>query len=202
MRRSFFLQRGAEFSEGIGNKLQLANPRTRPQPIENQDHPMKTLSLLAAMFLTAALAGPAAEAGRIPFNGTMEASESYTDFGQPPILFFVNAGGTANTANLGQFTLAYTFMVDYMIDPSPGRALFKAANGDNLFTVSTGVGSSTPDPNVSSIVEMHTITGGTGQFADAKGDFTVHRLVTFGPGGATGTTSGSFNGSIIVRGHH
>ena len=43
------------------------------------------------------LSGPAAEAGRIPFNGTMEASETYQLFGDPPFMFFVNAGGTATT---------------------------------------------------------------------------------------------------------
>ena len=162
---------------------------------------MKTAILITAMFLTAGLASPVAADPKLPFSGSMEASESYTDFGQPPILFFVNAGGTATTTRLGQFTMAYTFMVDYVSDAATvGRARFIAANGDNIFTTCTGIGSP-PVDNVASIVEMHTITGGTGHFAGAKGEFTVRRLVTFGPDGTTGTTAGSIDGTIKLKKH-
>ena len=75
---------------------------------------MKTLTLLAAMFLTVALAGPAVgeqqassqnsivapdkggnNTVRKQFNGALTASETYQEFGNPPILFFVNAGGNS-----------------------------------------------------------------------------------------------------------
>ena len=71
----------------------------------------------------------------------MEASESYQDFGDPPFMFFVNAGGTATTTQLGQFTLVYTFLVDLnsVTGEGFGRAWFIAANGDSIFTSSTGV---------------------------------------------------------------
>jgi hypothetical protein len=201
-----------------GSETKIVQPEREKQTTtnpKNQNRNMKTVSLLAAMFLTVALAGPAvaqelassqdtANNGHHTvkqFNGTLTASESYTDFGQPPILFFVNAGGTANIANLGQFTVVYTFIVDYVINPAIGRARFIAANGDNIFTTSTGVGTPTSDPNVSNVVEMHTITGGTGQFAHAKGEFTVRRVVTF-TGPTTGTTTGSIHGFIILRGNH
>lgn len=159
---------------------------------------MKTISLLAAIFLTAALSGPAAEAGKIPFNGTVAANESYQDFGDPPVGFFVNATGTATTT-LGQFTVLYTAIVLFSNDvPSaPGSSIYTDANGDRFFDSDTGTSGPTTDPNVFSIVETHTITGGTGRYADAKGGFTVTRLVNV----ATGVTSGSFSGSIIVRGN-
>jgi hypothetical protein len=167
---------------------------------------MKKLSLIAAIFLATALSGPAAEAGRIPFNGTWEASEYFRLLGDPPFLFFVDGAGRATSTQLGQFTLVYTFMVAFSdINPatSPGRARLIAANGDNIFTTSTGVSTPTADPNVSNIVEMHTITGGTGQYAHAKGSFTVNRVITVASQEALdGTTTGSFNGSIIVRGNH
>jgi len=159
---------------------------------------MKTISLIAAMLLTAAVSGPAAEARRIPFNGTIEASESYQLFGDPPLGFFVNAGGTATTSQLGQFTVFYTAMVDFATGDAPGVTRFIDANGDSIFTCFWGHGSDTQDPDVKSVVETETITGGTGRYADAKGSFTVNRLVNI----ATGATSGSFNGSIIVRGTH
>ena len=151
------------------------------------------------MFLTAALASPAAEAGRLPFNGTMEASESYQDFGNPPVGFFVNAAGTASTT-LGQFTLVYTAIADLATGGGIGSARFIAPNGDSIFASDTATSGPTSDPNVFSIVETYTITGGTGRYAHAKGSFTLNRLVTF-TGPTTGTTSGSFHGSIIVRGN-
>ncbi len=46
-----------------------------------------------------------------------------------------------------------------------------------------------------SVVEMHRITGGTGRYAEAKGSFTINRFANV----ATGVTTGSFHGSIIVR---
>jgi hypothetical protein len=161
---------------------------------------MKTKSLIAAMFLTAAVSGPAAEAGRIPFNGTMEASETYQLFGDPPFGFFVNAGGTATTTQLGQFTLLYTVLADLNSPTGEGfgRAWFIAANGDSIFASSTAVSGPTPDPDVFFIVETYTITGGRGRYADAKGSFTLNRSVNV----VTGATTGSFNGTIIVRDQH
>jgi hypothetical protein len=167
---------------------------------------MKTISLLAAMFLTVAFSGPAADAGKIPFNGTLAANEDFRLLGDPPFGFYVDGNGTATSTQLGQFTLVYTFMVAFSdINPatSPGRARLIAPNGDNIFTTSTGLTIPTADPNVSNIVETHTITGGTGRFEGAKGTFTINRVITVENQEVLyGTTTGSFNGSIIVRGNH
>jgi hypothetical protein len=166
---------------------------------------MKKIILLAAMFLTAALFGPAAEAGRIPFNGTLAANEDFRLLGDPPFGFFVDGAGTATSTKLGSFTWVYSFLVAFSdVNPltTPGCARFIAANGDNIFTSSTGVTIPTADPNVSNIIETHTVTGGTGRFEGAKGTFTINRVITVENQEVLyGTTSGSFNGSIIVRGN-
>ena len=44
------------------------------------------------------------------------------------------------------------------------------------------------------IIETYTITGGTGRFAGANGTFTVERTANQ----ATGETSGTMNGTIIL----
>jgi hypothetical protein len=49
---------------------------------------------------------------------------------------------------------------------------------------------------VASIVEVGTITEGTGRFAGATGTFTVERLVDL----TTGISSGSFSGTISSPG--
>ena len=73
-----------------------------------------------------------------------------------------------------------------------GVAQLIAANGDTINLTIDGQGVPTDAPGVNSIVEIHTITGGTGQFAGAKGSFAVERLVDL----TTGFTSGSFSGNI------
>ena len=49
-------------------------------------------------------------------------------------------------------------------------------------------------PNVITIVEMYTITGGTGRFAGATGNFTVERVLNQ----ATGVSSGTIIGNIVI----
>ena len=152
---------------------------------------------VAAVFLAVTLAGPAAAAKYIPFKGSFQGSESYVF---QPTSFVVEGSVSGVATHLGKFTLAYNITVSLVpatLGQGVGSARLVAANGDMLFT--TLVGQGTPDPDtagVQRIVEMHTITGGTGRFAGAQGTFTIMRLVEQ----ATGDTSGSFEGTITSPG--
>jgi hypothetical protein len=73
---------------------------------------------------------------------------------------------------------------------------FIAANGDRVFTELLGQGTPTETPGISHIEEINTITGGTGRFVGATGSFIMERLVDL----TTGSTSGSFNGTITSPG--
>jgi len=86
--------------------------------------------------------------------------------------------------------------VNLASDSGIGSAQLIAANGDSIFTTIVGQGEPTDIPGVNRIVEINTITGGTGRFAGAVGGFTVERLITL----ATGFTSGSFHGTITSPG--
>ena len=77
-----------------------------------------------------------------------------------------------------------------------GSARLIAANGDSVYTTIAGSSEETAIPNVDSITEINTITGGTGRFAGAQGSFTVERLVNL----VTGFTSGSLHGTITSPG--
>jgi hypothetical protein len=75
-----------------------------------------------------------------------------------------------------------------------GSFEFIAANGDRVFADSLGQATPTGTPNLVSIVEILTITGGTGRFADATGTVISTRLLDQ----VTGDTSGSFDGTIVI----
>jgi hypothetical protein len=77
-----------------------------------------------------------------------------------------------------------------------GSAHLVAANGDSIDTTITGSSDLTTTPGFAIITEINTITGGTGRFAGAQGNFTVERLENL----ATGFTSGSFHGIITSPG--
>jgi hypothetical protein len=161
---------------------------------------MKTISLIAATFLTAALMSSAVEAGRIPISGNIAGSESYAPFPDPAQGFYVNGSVTSTDTQLGPFTEFYTAPVAFAFpgeDTGASRLIVgDAANGDSILTCLIG---NNPDLCANGdlhIVELATIMGGTGRYAGARGAFTVDRCVNF----ATGETSGTIRGTLIVRG--
>jgi hypothetical protein len=79
--------------------------------------------------------------------------------------------------------------VSFATQSAEGAFTIVAANGDQISGTFLGTAQVGP---VVSIVELATITGGTGRFAGASGSFTIRRL--FFP--SAGTTTGSFQGSI------
>jgi hypothetical protein len=157
---------------------------------------MKTISLIAATFLTVALSSPAVNAGRVPFNGTWEANEVTTPFSDPSLGFFTHGEGTLTSTALGPLAMYLANIVDVDSLDGIGRTRLIDANGDSIFDCGTGHAELvTPDPPVFHITESHTITGGTGRYAGARGSFTVDRMVDL----STLDSSGTFNGTIIVR---
>ena len=88
-----------------------------------------------------------------------------------PIRSITREGG-GNATYLGKYTSHLTAQINVMTRHSTGVATFTAANGDTL--TATLDGQATPTtPGMLSVVEVYTITGGTGRFADATGTFTL-----------------------------
>ena len=161
---------------------------------------IKRISLMTAIFLTVALASSAVEAGVIQINGTIAGSESYAPFPDPAQGFYVNGSVTSTDTQLGPFTEFYTAPVAFAFpgeDTGASRLIVgDAANGDSILTCLIG---NNPDLCANGdlhIVELATIMGGTGRYAHARGAFTVDRCVNF----ATGDTSGTISGTIVIRG--
>jgi hypothetical protein len=129
----------------------------------------------------------------VPFKGRLEGV--YAVSFPAALTLAVSGEGTGNGTQLGQFTFEYDERVDLSTGIGTGTYEFTAANGDTLIAEWTGLGFPTDDPNVISIVEHATITGGTGRFANASGSFTVERLFSF----VTNSGGGSFAGTIQLQ---
>jgi hypothetical protein len=127
----------------------------------------------------------------IPFKGTLQSNESYrTIF---PTMF-VTAKGSGEATLLGQITVHYQTKVSLSDLSQSGSVSFAGIDGDSL--LAKGVGQAIEDrtPGKFSVVEIYTITGGTGRFARVSGSLTLKRRVSVN----RGVTSGSFEGYIVL----
>jgi hypothetical protein len=147
---------------------------------------------MAAMFVALTLVGSAAAKQEVPFQGSIQGVE--IDVPQANGTLSVNGTGTGLATHLGRFTATYEVTVD--LSGGVGSFQFIAANGDRVFTELLGQGTPTETPGINRIEEINTITGGTGRFVGATGSFIMERLVDL----TTGSTSGSFNGTITSPG--
>ena len=147
--------------------------------------------LLLIVLASIAFAAPAAAERQLVLKGSFDAVETH-EFG--PGIMFVDATGVGNATQLGLFTYDLQAQVSLPSLAATASATLIAANGDMIFGEGVGQGTPTADPNVVSIVETYTITGGTGRFAGATGSFTVERLIDR----ATLASSGTISGSIVL----
>jgi hypothetical protein len=152
---------------------------------------------VAAMLLATALAGAAvADDKLVPFSGSLQAHESVTVPG--PGTLVADGSGEGIATHLGRFTLTWHFTVNTVAGSGTGPVHFIAANGDSIFTTTVGQSEPTSTPGVFHIMEVQTVTGGTGRFANAKGSFIVERLADLNHQPVL--TSGSFHGTITSPG--
>ena len=92
------------------------------------------------------------------------------------------------------YTTSYDVEVNLVTLAGVGSAQIVAANGDILYAEMEGQATPTDIPDVFHVVEIFTITGGTGRLAGASGSFTLDRTVNT----LTGVTSGTFDGNILL----
>jgi len=163
---------------------------------------MKSLLVLAlaAIFLIPlagrVTAAPAVEAApakttRVPFKGTMQSHETYS---KAFYTQFVTANGFGEATELGKFTATYE-MESNLLDMSVSESVyFAGANGDSLRATAVGQAFEDRTPGMFKIIEIYSITGGTGRFEGASGTFTLHRLLSID----AGVASSSFEGYILL----
>lgn len=147
------------------------------------------------MLLLAVTSGAAWAEPTLPFNGRLQAQEQYD---VAPPLMYVDTSGSGNGTHLGAFGVTWQFTVNLVSLEAVGVSQFVAANGDLLFAEGTGIATPVQAPDIFLITEEYVIVGGTGRFEGSTGSYVVERLVNT----TTGTTSGSFEGSITLNKGH
>jgi hypothetical protein len=163
---------------------------------------MKTLLVLglALLFLIplgkTAVAAPAAEASpsqitRVLFKGTMQSNETYSTAFHTQ---FVTAHGSGEATELGRFTASYQMEANLLDMSVTDSVSFTGTNGDSLQAKAVGQAFEDRTPGMFKVVEIYTITGGTGRFAGASGTLTLNRLLSF----TAGIASSTFEGYILL----
>jgi hypothetical protein len=167
---------------------------------------------IAAMILTAALAGPAAAqtscAGLAPgcFKGTFQGKDTHAVLPPGATSVVISTTATGTGAHLGRFSLVREVTGNLVNFTATGSAQWIAANGDSIYTTVAGQAELSEIPaGFLKVTEIHTITGGTGRFTGAQGSFTVelfHKLEVSGVSGGVEAHDafGSFHGTITFRG--
>lgn len=151
-----------------------------------------TALLLMIVLASTTFAAPAAGERQLSVKGSFEAVETHV------VTFptmFVELTGSGNATQLGLFT--YSLQTEVYLPTlfaASASATLVAADSSSLFGAGSGQGTPTENPGVVSIVETYTITGGTGRFAGATGNFTVKRLIDR----ATLASSGTIIGTIML----
>jgi hypothetical protein len=132
-----------------------------------------TVSLALAVVAVLGLTSPAAAQHQVPFRGAFEGDYTVTPIpGTPTAMLVVSATGISS--QLGAFDLEIPHLVNFATSNAVGSYLMTAANGDMV--VGTFTGHATPigtDGHYAMLVGEVTITGGTGRFVGATGEFTA-----------------------------
>lgn len=152
-----------------------------------------TIALVLLIVLASTTrAAPAAAEKEFMLTGSFAATETQQVI--PPYAY-VDANGIGNATHLGLFT--YHLQAELFLPTltATTSATLTAANGDMIFGEGTGQGTPTGTPGIVSIVETYTITGGTGRFAGATGNFIVERVINR----ATFASTGTISGTVVIR---
>ena len=139
---------------------------------------LRSAAVLVLAFLAIlGLAGPADAQHQVPFHGVFEGDYTVTPIpNTPTATLVVTASGVGS--HVGAFELEIPHVVNFATSNATGSYLMTAANGDMV--IGTFTGHATPigtDGHYAMLVEEVTITGGTGRFAGATGEFTAVRLI-------------------------
>ena len=117
----------------------------------------------------------------------------------PPTSLQITGAEEGTATHLGRFTAVSVDVVDLAAATSTGTFNFTAADGDQLFTTTSGGEEEFIPPNTSIVALVATIVGGTGRFEGATGMFTIRHRGTIDFASGTASGSGSLEGQINLN---
>ena len=156
--------------------------------------------VLALIFLIplarTAFAAPAAnvvpaQLTHIPFQGTMQSMENYSNVSPT---MFVTATGSGDATQIGRFAVSYKSEWNLVDLSATETAYFVTPEGNSFQAKAVGQAIEDRTPGMYNVIAIYTITGGMGRFEGASGTFTLKRLVSL----TTGATSSTFEGTILI----
>jgi hypothetical protein len=147
---------------------------------------------LAALLMVLSASTVLAQVNNVQFKGAFDGRA--TGAVQDGSLL-LNSAGAGTAVPIGRFTYAAKSTVELANGRETGDIQLVTANGDMISGVLVGLGTPTGTPNLTHVIELVAITGGTGRFQGATGNLTLDFLDdnTSRP---TGLTSGSLRGTI------
>ena len=164
---------------------------------------IKRISLMTAIFLTVALVSSSVEAGVIRINGYNRRERKWRTFSRSGRRVLCqwephvnrHAAWSIHNVLFGHSGLCF----QRHATRRPGASSLvvgDAANGDSILTYFFGNNVGLCDNGDLHLVNPVTIIGGTGRYAGARGSLTLDGCSNL----ATGETSGTISGTIVVRG--
>lgn len=154
-----------------------------------------TMKLAIVSVMLAALISPATADDQVGFKGRFQGNDLVVEN-------TITTSGTGIGTLFGQ--LSFTNVITLTSDTGgTGTGHWVAANGDSIDSTFVAIADfSTASLGYITVTETHTITGGTGRFAGAQGNFILERthIVQLSTDGSTHVTFGSFHGTITSAG--
>ena len=151
--------------------------------------------LLLTAVTILALARPAMAGDQVPFKGEETGVITTVSFHFPLDTKAIVAEGEAT--QFGHYTLMADFVVDVRFGSATGTYTITTANGDMLFL--TMEGAVLPTDFTKTILNF-TVTGGTGRFENATGNFTAHNQLAFRAGTSPNPYVGQLEGALSTPG--
>ena len=149
-----------------------------------------TRLLFSLIVLSSITTAPMLGAGRVPFKGSWSGVTLSADLSTFPLVSIV-AGGTGQLTHLGHSSMVSPHTTDVFTGETIGPQFFTAANGDQLSAQCEGSPLPQEDGTVVGSLDCK-ITGGTGRFEGASGDYVFFIVASprtdGGPGYATEAT--------------
>jgi hypothetical protein len=155
---------------------------------------MRALRLaLALLVLSMVVTAPISGANNVPFKGSWSGVTVSADLTNLPVVAVV-AEGTGELTHLGRYFMTSPHTSDVATGETIGDQIFTAANGDMLTAFCEGVPAITPEGVIGGL--DCEITGGTGRFEGASGEYVFFLNAVPLPDGSGFATEATITGEI------